>query len=128
MQYALLLLSKGTEAVGGEPPKPVREGGYPFEQAYDLTRYVSSPSGVVSGDTFTRRDVIKYIANVKGGVHLSAKERKHEAKLVARLGKIEKRFMLHLSDALLVELVAIGQSLGSSPDAKTYISRVRESA
>ncbi|MNJ67169.1 hypothetical protein D3C77_633190 [compost metagenome] len=89
---------------------------------------MSSPSGVVSGDTFTRRDVIKYIANVKGGVHLSAKERKHEAKLIARLGKIEKKFILHLSDALLVELVAIGQSIGSSPDAKTYISRVRESA
>ena len=131
-EYALLMLNKGTEAVGGEQPADVREGAHPFEQSYDLTRYLSSASGVVNGDIFTRRDVIKYIANVKGGVHLSPKERKQEAKLIARMEKIEKKFILQplegfpASDALLIELVAIGQALGSSPDAKVYISQVRK--
>ncbi|UOF21412.1 hypothetical protein [Pseudomonas syringae] len=131
-EYALLMINKGTDPVGGEPPADVREGAHPFEQSYDLTRYMNSPSGVVNGDTFTRRDVIKYIANVKGGVHLSPKERKQEAKLIARMEKIEKKFILQAaegfpgSDALLIELVAIGQSLGLSPDAKVYISQVRK--
>lgn len=128
MQYALLMLNKGPVAIGGQPPEPIREGGYPFDQNYDLTRYLKSAAGVVSGDAFNRREVIKYIANVKGGVHLSLKERKQEEKLVARLGKIEKRLMLQFSDALLIEIVAIGQSLGWSPDAKLYISHARGAA
>jgi hypothetical protein len=65
--------------------------------------------------------VIKYIANVKGGVHLSPKQRKEEAKLIARLAKAEKKMSIQMSDGLLVEAVAIGQALGNSEDAHTYI-------
>jgi len=69
--------------------------------------------------------VIKYIANVKGGVHLSSQARKQEKKLIDRLGKAEKRIMVHNTDGLLVEAVAIGQALGNSDDAKDFIAAAR---
>jgi hypothetical protein len=92
---------------------------------FTLSDFLSSPSGVVDGRTFNRREVIKYLANVKGGVHLSSQQRKLEEKLIARLGKIERKLMVHTTDGLLVEAVAIAQSLGNSKDAQHFIKTVR---
>ncbi|MFZ1641673.1 MAG: hypothetical protein WAV07_09615 [Candidatus Contendobacter sp.] len=125
IQMACMMLNKGSKPIGGSPPESIREGGYPFERMFTLSEYLSSMSGVVDGRAFNRREVIKYLANVKGGVHLSAQQRKAEEKLIARLGKIEKKMMVHTTDGLLVEAVACGQSLGNSDDAKTFIRRVR---
>jgi hypothetical protein len=100
--------------------------GYPGEREYGVSSYLSSPSGIVDGVVFTRREVIKYIANIKGGVHLSAKQRSAERKLVARLGKVEKKIMVHATDGLLVEIVAIGQALGRSGDAAAFIDRANK--
>lgn len=125
MRMACMLMNKGTMAIGGSPPPPIREDGYPFDRVFTLSEYLSSHSGVAEGHAFTRREVIKYLANVKGGVHLSAKERKTEEKLIARLGKIEKKIHVHHSDGLLVEAVAIAQALGSSADAKLYVQHIR---
>lgn len=124
MQMACMMMNKGSSPIGGALGPPMRENGYPGEREFTLSEYLSSFSGVVEGKTFNRREVIKYIANVKGGVHLSAKERKAEAKLVARLGKIEKRIAVNLTDGLLVELVAIGQALGGSDDARSFVRHV----
>jgi hypothetical protein len=122
MQYAAVLMHKGASPIGNKPSEPIREDGYPFERLFTVSEYLSSPSGIVDGRTFNRREVIKYIANVKGGVHLSAKQRKEEAKLIARLGKVEKKMMIQMSDGLLIEAVAIAQALGNSDDAKTYVA------
>jgi len=118
------VVNKGNKPIGGSPPPAIRENGYPFERFFTLSEYLSSPSGVVEGRSFNRREVIKYIANVKGGVHLSAQQRKQEEKLIARLGKIEKKIMVHNTDGLLVEAVAIAQALGTSDDAKKFINKV----
>jgi hypothetical protein len=107
------------------PPAPVRKDGYPFERIFTLSEYLKSTSGVVEGRRFNRREVIKYIANVKGGVHLSAQVRKQEQKLIDRLAKAEKRFTIHTTDGLLVEAVAIAQSLGGSADAKILIAAAK---
>lgn len=122
MHIAGMLMHAGSKPLGSAPAKPIREDGYPFERTFTLSEYLSSSSGIVEGQTFNRREVIKYIANVKGGVHLSAKQRKAEEKLIARLGKIEKKVRIHMSDGLLVEAVAIGQALGSSEDARAYMA------
>jgi hypothetical protein len=119
------VLIKCGEPIGGPAPEPIREGGYPFERSFVLSEYLSSLSGIVEGRNFNRRDVIKYLANVKGGVHLSSPARKAETSLIARLGKIEKKILVHNSDGLLVEAVAIGQALGNSSDAKAFITKVR---
>ena len=125
LQMACMMLNKGGKPIGGSPPPPMREDGYPFERMFTLSEFLSSMSGVVDGRTFNRREVIKYLANVKGGVHLSAQQRKAEAKLIARLGKIEKKMIVHNTDGLLVEAVACAQSLGNSNDAKTFVKKVQ---
>lgn len=125
IQMACMMLNKGNKLIGGTPPPSIRDDGYPFERMFTLSEYLSSMAGVVDGRTFNRREVIKYLANVKGGVHLSAQQRKAEEKLIARLGKIEKKMMVHHTDGLLVEAVACAQSLGSSADAKAFIQSVR---
>ena len=125
MHMACMLLNKGTNPIGGNPPAPIRQDGYPFERTFTLSMYLSSNAGVVEGQKFNRREVIKYLANVKGGVHLSAQQRKAEENLIARLGKIEKKMMIHNTDGLLVEAVAIAQALGASQDAKTYIAHIQ---
>lgn len=123
VQMACMVVNRGAKPIGELSP-PLRDDGYPGEQEFTLSQFLSSLAGVVEGRTFSRRDVIKYIANVKGGVHLSQKQRKAEAKLVARLGKIEKRMIVQTTDGLLVELVAIGQALGHSQDAQDFREHV----
>ena len=125
IHMACIMLNIGDKPIGKEPPNPITESGYPFERMFTLSEYLSSSSGVVDSRHFNRRDVIKYLANVKGGVHLSPQQRKQEEKLVARLGKIEKKIMVHNTDGLLVETVAIGQSLGTSKDAKYFVEKVK---
>ena len=125
VHMACLVLNKGSQAIGDAPPNPIRENGYPFERLFTISEYLPSLSGIVEGRSFNRREVIKYIANVKGGIHLSAKARKAEKDLISRLGKIEKKLMIHNSDGLLVEAVAIGQALGNSSDAKAFVAKVR---
>lgn len=125
VKMACMLLNKGSKPLGSTPIPSIRKDGYPFERMFTLSEYLSSMSGVVEGRSFNRREVIKYLANVKGGVHLSAQQRKAEEKLIARLGKIEKKMMVHNTDGLLVEAVACAQSLGNSDDAKTLIAKVR---
>lgn len=125
VHMACLMLNKGAQAIGGSPSEPIRENGYPFERVFTLSEYLPSLSGIVDGRSFSRRDVIKYIANVKGGIHLSAKVRKAEKDLISRMSKIEKKFLVYNSDGLLVEAVAIAQALGTSSDAKKFISKVR---
>lgn len=120
MSMACMLLNKGTKPVGNLGP-PLTENGYPGEQLFSVSEFLSSRSGIVDGRTFTRREVIKYISNVKGGVHLGRTEKKAEKKLVARLGKIEKKLLIHNTDALLVEILAIAQALARADDTDKFV-------
>ena len=126
LKTAALSLHRACGPIGATPPPAIRPDGYPFERVFALSEYLKSTSGIVGGRRFNRREVIKYIANVKGGVHLSAHVRKEEAKLIERLGKAEKRILMHNSDGLLVEAVAIAQSLGGSDDAKEFVRTARD--
>jgi hypothetical protein len=122
MQVAGLLVMKGNyPPVNGS--MQIAPDSFPGAHEYSLSEFLKSPSGAVDGHTFSRKEVIKYIANVKGGVHLGGKQRKAEAKLVARLGKIDKQIMVQMSDGLLVEIVAIAQALAKSEHAKQFIAK-----
>jgi hypothetical protein len=104
---------------------PLRRNGFPGERVFSLSEFLGSISGIDKGNTFTRREVIKYIANVRGGVHLNAKVRNAEKKLVERIGKIEKRVVFESINGLLVELVAIAQAVAESPDARSLVADIR---
>ena len=121
---ACMLLNKGTKPLGTLGP-PLTKNGYPGERSFTISEFLSSPSGVVAGRSFTRREVIKYISNVKGGVHLGITEKKAEKKLVARLGKIEKKLLVHTTDGLLVETLAIAQALARADETQEFIDATK---
>ena len=125
IRIASSIVSKGKNAIDWAPPEMIREDGYPFERMFTLSKYLSSSSGIIDGRSFNRGELIKYLAYIKGGVHLNEKPKKQEEKLIARVGKIEKKIMVHNTDGLLVEAVACAQSLGNSKDAKYFIKKVR---
>lgn len=132
---ATLCLVKGLPSEGKRPPsellriipkQPKPTDTYPAENEFTIQDFVASYSGYIKKSTFTRKEVIKYVANVKGGVHLSAGQRKEEKKLVSRLARFEKAFKIAHTDPMLVEIVAIGQALGRSEDAHVYIRKAKE--
>jgi hypothetical protein len=124
IRTACMIITEGDRTIGMNLHPPICTNGYPGEREFTLSEFLSSVSGIVGGKTFNRREVIKYIANVKGGVHLGSKQRKSEQKLITRIQKIENKMQVHTTDGLLVEIVAIGQALGNSENAKEFIKCV----
>jgi len=124
MMAGMCLLNRHHPA---NPGPPITPDGFPGEREYTLSQYLGSEAGIVRGRAATRRDVIKYFANVKGGVHLGTAERKAEAKLVARMEKFEKRVSFFKKDGLLCEVIAIGYSLARSPNTQRFIKKANTS-
>lgn len=124
LYVATAMVSEGASTP--EPPNPaaIREDGFPGERVYGINEYTASHSSYAFGKWISRSDVIKYIANVKGGVHLTPSQRKRESELIARVDKIEKRINAMGTDGLLLEIVAIAQAIGRSDDAKKFIARI----
>lgn len=117
--FAVMLVNKGTRPIGNLGP-PMTPDGYPGEREFSLTEFVASPSGAVDGRVFLRREVIQYIANVRGGVHQDDSG-KTARKLTARLGKIERKLAIADTDALLVEIVAIAQAVARASDTAEFV-------
>lgn len=122
--YASGLLTVRASTPPQYPRAPLRPDGYPGEQEFTLSAFLASRSGIVDRHSFTRRDVIKYVAHVKGGVHLEGKGRKRELELIARMKPFEKRLTFETTDGLFLELVAIAQAVGQSNDASTLIEAI----
>lgn len=118
-----------------KPSEPLTPDGFPGEREYPLSGYLASTAALAQGRVATRRDIIKYYANVKGGVHLGRKERKREAKLIRRMEKFERKFTfvgwgnanpLLEREGLLVELICIAQAVGRSPDTIAFLETARK--
>ncbi len=115
---------------GNKPPElhtpPLRENGYPGERIFSLSEYIESVSGIAQGEVIKRREVIKYVANIKGGVHLSQKRKRAEKTLVKKLERFEKIINVHTSDGIFVEIVSIAQTIGNSDDAIMLSKQIRQ--
>lgn len=84
-----------------------------------LTEFLASASVVIDGDSVSRREVVKYHANVLGGVHLglSSRRRKAEQDLIRRIERMKDRFVKILDrDLLYFELLCIGRQVVDAPD------------
>jgi hypothetical protein len=104
------------------PPPGIRADGFPGEREFTIPELMESIAGISEGKAVKRREIIKYIANVKGGIHLRSKKRKEEIILIKKIEKFENRINAHTSDGLLVETVAIAQAVGQSDDANKLIN------
>ena len=117
------IVNKGNVAVERPNHKQLTDDGYPGERVFGMAEYIASNAGYAFGQFFTRRDVIKYMASVKGAVHLNSKARPQEVKLVARVAKIDRKLNVCGIDGIFIEALAIAQAIGRSADAKSFISR-----
>ena len=94
---------------------------YPFT----LSQYVESACALVEGEPVKRRELIKYMANIRGGVHITgAKLRPDEQEIIRKVSNMDKKINDHVLDGLGFELLSIGQSIGRSPDVHTLIEKI----
>ena len=94
-----------------------------------LTKFMKQISFLINGVKINREEVIKYIANKRGGAHYDGSRKTDK---VGSKGDLEKKFKLlddiHRStivadkNSVYYELLSIGQRLINSPDVK----RIRE--
>jgi hypothetical protein len=110
----------------GTPTPAIRIAGYPGEKEFYITEYLESLSGIADGINVNRREIIKYVANVKGGVHLSSKRRSAEKVLIKKMEKFENKITVHFTDGILVEIVSIAQAIGTSDDAQKLIDYAKK--
>lgn len=98
-----------------------------LERELGLSNYNSSICAVIQGKKITRSELIKYMANVKGGIHLgSSRARKKEQEVIKRVARLEGRFNMFNSDGLFFETLSIGQSVAKSPDVIQLVQEFRE--
>ena len=110
-----------TDSIGPEIPA----GGPPIPVALRVSNYLEGSCAIVNGSAINRREVIKYMANTRGGVHLGNGRRKsREEKIIQRVSKLENQFNLASMDALFFELLSIGQAVGNSPDIVVLIDKI----
>jgi len=95
--------------------------------SYSLCQFLSSATACFKGDVIRRRELIQYIANVKGGVHLGSRK-KREEKLVRRVSKIEKQLYVFDNEGLYHEILSIGQCLAQSVDCRSLINAYHKHA
>jgi len=124
VHMATVLNNRGAKPVGNASA-PLREDGYPGEREYSISEFTESTAGIAEGVLVSRREVIKYVANIKGGVHLGQKTKAAEKKLIRKLEKFEQKIQNHTTDGILVELVAIAQAIARSDDAAKLINTLK---
>lgn len=118
---ACMCINKGGTA-------PEMQDGF-LERELGLSNYDSSTCAIIRGKTITRSELIKYMANVKGGVHLgSSRARKKEQEVIKKVEKLEGRFNAFNSDGLFFETLSIGQSIAKSPDVIKLVQEFRSCA
>jgi hypothetical protein len=91
----------------------------PVEREQPLSNWLSSPCMKVCGVSVTRRDVVAFVANKLGGVHLDNRRNpKKDAGYVA-LDEARERVGILGTDSVYAELAAIGQQFISSPEIQS---------
>jgi hypothetical protein len=98
--------------------------GAPAQHEFSLSSFLSAPRAYAFGERLSRADVVKYLANVRGGVHLSASQTRRESELVKRVQVADNQFIIFGTEGLIREVVVIAQDVGRSKDADAYVRRV----
>lgn len=97
-----------------------------IEKKWRLLDYLEATSIFIGGETVNRREIIKYFANVLGGVHLSSKVRRREEDLIRRLSKMRDIIIdIAGTDHMHFELLSIGQAIGQSEDLSKLSQTIR---
>jgi hypothetical protein len=88
----------------------------PATRDQTLSNWLSSTSFKVGNVSVTRRDVICYVANKLGGVHLDAERNSTKDAAYIALDQAREALRILDLDSVYAELAAIGQQLLDSPE------------
>lgn len=94
-------------ARGPEPPR----------RPFKLAAFLTAPAVVVEGTPISRRDVVKYVANKRGGAHFDM-SRKEDEEAYRLLDSVLDKFQVAAQRSVFFELLSIGQAVARSADAK----------
>lgn len=126
VEFVSLCMYRGREAPPSRPPPPdARENQrFLFEKRFPIREYMDSHCAAYLTDRVTRREVIRYFANLKSGVHSGRKAELKDRELRARLQHLDGCMNVMGFCPLMAELLAIGQVLALSDDAQVLKAEV----
>jgi hypothetical protein len=98
-----------------------------IEHPFSLSDYKESCAIYIRGQKVSRRQLVLYVANKKGGVHLDKARKKDEAAYAMLDAAVESGFWFGPTgkNAVYLELLSIGQNLTSSPDIKRFMNEAQ---
>src|SRR5262249_47815990 len=117
-----------TRALSAEEIKAEYEQGRgDIEYPFSLSDYKESCAIYMRGQKVSRRQLVQYVANKKGGAHLDNTRKKDEAAYAALDAAVESGFSFGPTgkNAVYLELLAIGQNLTNSPDIKRFMNNAQ---
>jgi len=127
--YAGIYSGGATLMKGSDPPKLPDDvdPSWFMSRPWPLSDFVESAAVIIDGQIIKRREIIKYFANIAGGVHLtrSSRVRKKEEDLARRIRRVEGRVQIHVADGLYFELLSIGQAVAKAADVARLASAIR---
>ena len=91
---------------------------------YKLHKYLKKTALVVKGTKFTHYDIIDYISNKLGGVHIDLnRSRQKDDKFKV----LDESISLQIldKDYIYYQLLSIGQALAQSDDAKRFVDKAK---
>lgn len=124
----VVVYNTGQAGPHGEPTVHPRVDYTPWPEV-SLQQYVEAPCSVISGETIKRREMLKYVANYLGGVHLArgrkvhARDRDMIRRIEAWLDRIEIKGFGKVG--AYVEVLAMGQALARSKDIAKLVVAIR---
>lgn len=97
----------------------------PLKQAFTLQEFKDSSAFICGGKKIKREQVIKYVANKKGGVHLDTSRKKDE-EAYRLLDQADNGMLIAGKKTLYLELLSIWQALTSSNDIERLILEINK--
>jgi len=97
----------------------MKDGPQPVERT--LSNWLSCGCMRIEGVVVTRRDVIKFVANKLGGVHVDASRNKKDDAGYVALDKAREAHRTLDLDSVYGQLTAIGQQLWASPEVQAML-------
>jgi hypothetical protein len=99
-----------------------------IETDFSLSDYKNSCAVYVKGQIVTRRQLVQYVANKKGGAHLDTRRSQDEQAYVALDEAVNSSLFFGWhhqprsgKNPIYLELLSIGQHLTSAPDIKRFL-------
>jgi hypothetical protein len=88
-----------------------------------LSDFLKSPCIIIDGNSISRSDLIKYVANKLGGVHIDPRRdiSKEKDKIYVILDQYRSQVQLAGKNAIYYELLSIGQSLIDSENTTRFM-------